>query len=176
MEQLKKKLDDGSFDKLTEYVRGALRIFKKLFNRGIKRSTNMEHASTDEIFVTPLIRWVQFVGNDVGFDELLAVKQSTTSKFIDPHIVCVANRYKRGNVYVTFNKFIISCGMSAIRAIEVLFKCLPLFGLKAPVLLRKLNDMLSVNVFGTIQSSKCKTVTDLTARYKEFSHNLTNDD
>ncbi|XP_065088158.1 uncharacterized protein LOC135709697 [Ochlerotatus camptorhynchus] len=153
MEQLKKKLDDGSFDKLTEYVRGALRIFKKLSNRGIKRITNMEHATTDEIFATPLIRWVKFVRNDVGFDELLAVKQSTTS-FVDPHIVCVASRYKRGNVYVTFHEYIIPCGMSAIRAIEVLFKCLPVFGPKAPLLLRKLNGMLSVNVLAQFNPAK----------------------
>lgn len=127
----------------------------------------MENASTDEILAAPLIRWVKFSENDVVFDELLAVKQSATS-FTNPHIICVASRYKHGNVYVTFSEHVIPCGMSAIRAIEVLFKCLPVLGLETPVLLRKLNDMISLNVFGTILSSKCKTVTDLTVDYKEY--------
>lgn len=156
-----------------EYVRGALRILKKLANRGIKRTANIDYASTAEIVASSLIRWVNFVQLGAGFDEMLAVKQTVTS-CTEPHIVCVASRYKRGNMYVTFHGNVIPCGMSSIRAIEVLFKCLPVFALEIPIMLRKLNDMLSINAFGTKCSSKCKTVSELTLRYKEFLQNLNN--
>ncbi|XP_065084047.1 uncharacterized protein LOC135706360 [Ochlerotatus camptorhynchus] len=155
-----------------DFVRGALRLMKKLSNKGIKRTIIMENASMEEITAAPLIRWTKYTQTDIGFDEKLAVKQSSAT-VVGPLIICVADRYKQGNMYVVFNQNVIPCGDSSTRAIEILFKSFAVLGLKVPMLLRKLNDMISVNVWGTKHYSKCKSVTELTVRYKEFLNNST---
>ncbi|XP_058811380.1 uncharacterized protein LOC131692502 isoform X2 [Topomyia yanbarensis] len=80
-----------------DFVRGALRLIKKLSNRGIKRTTVLENASMEEIAAAPLIRWKSYVRTEIGFDEKLAVQQSSAT-IIEPHIICIADRYKRGNI------------------------------------------------------------------------------
>ncbi|XP_062533422.1 uncharacterized protein LOC134202454 [Armigeres subalbatus] len=173
MERLQKKLDAGSFKKLTEYIRGALRLMKKLSNRGIKRQCNMQNLSTDEMFALPLVRWASFLRNEeVGYNELLAVKQAAMTSPIEPHIICVGDRYKRGNFYIIFNKHVAPCGTSSLRAIETLFKSFHVFALEVPVLLRKLNDLVAINVFNIMQSSTKASVNLLSAKYREFSINL----
>lgn len=151
-----------------EYFRGALRIMKKLSNRGIKRTNEMENMTTDEVLAMPLIQWVNFNGPEVGFVELLAVKELIERQPLQPHILCVADRYKKGNLYVIVENYVIPCGLSSLRAVEVLFKCLTVFGVDPPVLLRKLDDMVAINAFRTRETSKKTTVNNLSSRYQEF--------
>ncbi|XP_058446531.1 uncharacterized protein LOC131427393 isoform X2 [Malaya genurostris] len=48
-----------------KYVRGTLRILKKLTNRGIKRTADDDKLSVEEILATPLIKWIQARGKSL---------------------------------------------------------------------------------------------------------------
>lgn len=145
-----------------------VRLMKKLSNRGIKRSTTKINASVNELAAEPLIRWINFPQRESGFDELLAVQQSQSETVGDPHIICAADLYKQGNYYVTYEASVIPCGSSCVRAVEVFFKAFVVFGADVPVLLRKLDAMISDIVWGSKSSSKFKIVSALASRFKEY--------
>ncbi|XP_058448993.1 uncharacterized protein LOC131428952, partial [Malaya genurostris] len=151
--------DNSSWNMIQDdFIKGALRLMKKLSNKGIKRTTGMENnASMEEITAAPIIKWIRFPHSEVGFDEMLAVKQ-LSSTIGDSHIICAGERYCLGNMYVIFNEYVIPCGKSSLRAIEVMFKSYAVFGLQVPALIRKLYDLISINVWGTKQHSKSKSV------------------
>lgn len=156
-----------------DVLRGTLRILKALSNKGVKRTSTMQNVGLGELAAEPLIRWINFTHNDAGFDELLAVKE-TQPESGDPHIICVADRYKKGNYYVLFEGIVIPCGNSFLRVVEIFFKSFVVFGVKVPVLLRKLNAMITANVWHSATSSNFKSVTDLTLRFQEFLKNQEN--
>ncbi|XP_021708026.1 uncharacterized protein LOC110678841 [Aedes aegypti] len=152
-----------------DVLRGTLRLMKALSNKGVKRTSSLQNASLGELAAEPLIRWIPFTAREPGFDELLAVKEIQPAG--DPHIICAAEHFKKGNYYIALDKTIIPCGNSAVRAIEILFKSFDIFGVKAPVLLRKLDAMIASNVWRSKTSSKFKSVIDLSLRFQEFLKN-----
>ncbi|XP_065082626.1 uncharacterized protein LOC135705004 [Ochlerotatus camptorhynchus] len=157
------------FEVEDDVLRGALRLTKVLSNKGIKRSSSSQNACITALAAEPLIRWISFNHLEPGFDELLPVRQ--TQSVAEPHIICVAECFKQGNYYVLFKGSVIACGSSSVRAVEVLFISFVVFGTEVPVLLRKLDAMISVNVWGSKTVSKFKTVTDLSYRFKEYLKN-----
>lgn len=153
-----------------DVIRGALRLLKVLSNKGVKRSSSLQNATLGELAAEPLIRWITFTETQPGFDELLAVKQSQTVSG-EPHMICVAERFKKGNYYFVIDRTVVPCGNSSVRAVEIFFKSFRVFGVKVPVLLRKLDSIIATNVWRTANSSKYKAVTDLTQRFEEFLNN-----
>ncbi|XP_058448992.1 uncharacterized protein LOC131428951 [Malaya genurostris] len=81
--------DNSSWNMIQDdFIKGALRLMKKISNKGIKRTTGMENnASMEEITAAPIIKWIRFPHSEVGFDEMLAVKQ-LSSTIGDSHIIC----------------------------------------------------------------------------------------
>ncbi|EAT44680.1 AAEL003981-PA [Aedes aegypti] len=57
---------------------------------------------------------MNFAATDAGFDESLAVKGFVGERIMELHIICVANRYKRGNLYVVIEHHVIFCGMISL--------------------------------------------------------------
>lgn len=163
--------DKSSWSEVEDDVlRGTLRLMKTLSNKGIKRTPSTQNATISEMAAEPLIKWINFPHRECGFDERLAVKHTSCST-MSPHIVCVADSFKRGSYYVTIEASVIACGTNFERAIEVLFKSFVVFGIEVPPLLRKLDAMISTNVWGSKAGTRYKSVTELTSRFREYLNN-----
>ncbi|XP_062536559.1 uncharacterized protein LOC134205370 isoform X1 [Armigeres subalbatus] len=145
-------------------IRGALRFLKKLTHCGIKRKME-EDMTIEEFLATPLIRWVK-VENTTN---LIATRNHVhTHPDLPPHIVCCAETFKTGDVFVVFADHIIPCGNSGDVAIDVLMKLFPVLGIDVPVLLKKLYDLIAINLWEIKQCSTSTKVSQLTLRLKEF--------
>lgn len=133
MEILEKKLDAESLQKLTEPVRGALRIIKRLTSRGIKRASNDISVTMEEIIAAPLIKWVK---PDSENSDLQVVQvASITMDDRAPRLICVAEPCNEGSIFIVFDGNIIPCNHSSSMTIDVLLKLFDVFGIPLPSLL-----------------------------------------
>ncbi|XP_021697722.1 uncharacterized protein LOC110675951 [Aedes aegypti] len=146
------------------YIRGALRFLKKLTHCGIKRKVE-EDMTIEEFMATPLIRWVKVQDTTSS----IAIKNHVhANPDLPPHLVCCADTFKKGDLYVVFTDFVVPCGKSGDMAIDILLKIHPVLGMSVPVLLKKLYDLVAINVWGIQDCSTSTKVTQLTLRLREF--------
>ncbi|XP_053686634.1 uncharacterized protein LOC128736178 [Sabethes cyaneus] len=160
-------MDQGGWNNITDKcLRGALRIMKKLTNRGIKRfaeeSTSM---SLEEITAAPLVRWLK---PDLETTPIQRVKMANLQNTALPHIACVAEKFQEGTLFLVVYGHIIECGSSSIQAIDAFFKAFDVLGAPVPVLLRKLYDFISVHLYKTLCSSGSTKVAELSLIFEEY--------
>lgn len=158
-------LDSKTFNNIeNKYIRGTLRIMKKLIMIGKKEDG--EEMSTDEAEASPLIRWIK---RKEGEQEAQAVQRHVKERsYLAPHIVCVADVFKAGNMFVVFQGKYIACGKSAAQSLDVFFKMFAVFGVAVPVLLRKIHELLMVYLWKVTATCKTATVTKVMTRLKEL--------
>ncbi|XP_065091847.1 uncharacterized protein LOC135712734 [Ochlerotatus camptorhynchus] len=158
-------LDASSFCSVeNKYIKGALRMMKKLVMNGKKEEA--DDMSSDEAEASPLIRWLKRKENEL--DVAVVQRHISERSYLAPHIVCIADVFKEGNLFVVFQGKFIPCGKSATHALDVFFKMFAVFGIPVPVLLRKIHELMMVHLWKISNSCKSITVTRLISRLKEI--------
>ncbi|KXJ75679.1 hypothetical protein RP20_CCG011244 [Aedes albopictus] len=159
-------MEETGFESVEDaYIRGALRFLKKMTHCGIKRSVE-ENMTIDEFTAAPLIRWVKV--EDGSTTTIAAKNHQQANRNLPPHIVCCAETFHKGDLFVLFDESVIPCGVSGELAIDVLLKIHPVLGMDVPVLLKKLYDLVAINLWGIQACSTSTKVTQLTVRLREF--------
>lgn len=159
-------LDERSFCVVeNKYLRGILRMMKKLKMSGKKEEP--DDMSSEEADASPLIRWLKRKENELN--DAAVQRHISERPYLAPHIVCVADVFKDGNLFVVLQggKFI-PCGISAAHALEVFFKTFAVLGITVPVLLRKVHELLMVHLWNISSSCKSAAVVRLISTLKEL--------
>ncbi|XP_062541121.1 uncharacterized protein LOC134209153 [Armigeres subalbatus] len=146
------------------YVKGLLRIFKSLTNRGIKRKAEEQLMQPDEEIALPLIRWIKCNEGDTDVE---ALRKHATRDLL-PHIVCIAERFQHGPYYIQCHGYVIPCSDSACQAVDVFFKMFDVFGIPVPVLLRNVHSLICFRIFKSVQNACSQTVQNLAKRLEEI--------
>ncbi|XP_055527428.1 uncharacterized protein LOC129720040 [Wyeomyia smithii] len=149
-------------------LKGLLIFKKKLGNRGVKRvaDTN-EQLSMEELLAWPLIRWMKSNGDPENVQVDIYKSNKT-----DPHILCIGEKQSRGNMYLIFYSYSISCGNSSLQAIEVFFKSFSVLGIPIPLQLKKIHDFLSIKLWKTLSSTISVTVQRLISKIIDYEQSL----
>lgn len=146
------------------HIKGLLRMFKNLTNRGIKRKAEEGSMQPDEEIASPLIRWIKLNGEGTDYDAI----KTHANKDLPPHIVCVGELFQPGNYHLIFDSMIVPCGDSASRAVDVFFKAFDVMGVAVPSLLRNVHSLIAFSVFGSIDNPCSQTVLNLVDRLSEI--------
>uniref|UniRef100_A0A8D8AD08 (northern house mosquito) hypothetical protein n=1 Tax=Culex pipiens TaxID=7175 RepID=A0A8D8AD08_CULPI len=168
MQELARHVDAETMAKFVEYIRGALRLLKSMPNRGITFKGSIGEDS-DIVFAAPLIRWIH-TDSTKSNDEWLN-NHSEEAANQPPHIVCLAPSKLSGQMYIVFNGYSLSVGNLFPYAMEILFKLIFTLKLTIPPHLMKLNDLISLQIFKNIQSTKYVTTAALHKRLNELFDN-----
>ncbi|XP_062716819.1 uncharacterized protein LOC115257758 [Aedes albopictus] len=151
-----------------KYIRATLRIMKKLAGKKDEPGVT----SSDEAEASPLIRWIKPLEDESEAD---AVQRHVSKlSYLAPHIVCVADVFSEGNMFVVFQGRYIDCGQSAAHTLDVFFKLFAVFGITVPVLLRRVHELLTVYLWKVTNICKSAAVTKLVTKLKELE--MANDD
>nr|XP_029713366.1 uncharacterized protein LOC115257667 [Aedes albopictus] len=145
-------------------MKGLLRIFKALSNRGIKRKAGDEQMHPDELTACPLVRWIKLNDGDTDVDVL---NRHASREDLQPHIVCVGDLFHRGQYHIICEGFIVPCGESVVNVVDVFFKMFDVLGTPVPPLLRNLHSLFAFNVFKSIENPGSQTAQDLASRIEE---------
>ncbi|KAL1398892.1 hypothetical protein pipiens_002316 [Culex pipiens pipiens] len=159
-------LDERSFSSFDDkLVRGALRILKQMPNRGISLKGQVG-ADPDVVFAQPLIQWIHTDATKSNNEWLDNHAENRINQM--PHIVCLAPTKQSGQFYVVFNSYSLSVGNHFPIAVEILFKMIIALNLKTPAPLKKMYDLIALQIFKTIDSSESVAVTKLNKRLNEL--------
>lgn len=159
-------LDERSFSSFDDkLVRGALRILKQMPNRGISLKGQVG-ADPDVVFAQPLIQWIHTDATKSNNEWLDNHAEDESNQM--PHIVCLAPTKQSGQFYVVFNSYSLSVGNHFPIAVEILFKMIVALNLKTPAPLKKMYDLIALQIFKTINSSESVAVTKLNKRLNEL--------
>ncbi|EAT44671.1 AAEL003987-PA [Aedes aegypti] len=166
-------IDTKSFNNVeNKYIRATLRILKKLTVSGKKNESG--ESSSEEAEAAPLIRWIK---PKEGEQDVQAVQRHVSAlSYLAPHIVCVADVFKKGDMFVVFQGKYIACGKSAAHTLDVFFKIFAVFGIPVPVLLRKIHELLMVYLWKVTSTCKSVAVTKLMGKLKELEMSNDEDD
>lgn len=173
---------------LTGEIRAAVRLMKKMGNRGIKRTISSDR-SLSAFMAEPLIRWTPV--SMIILDGLRNHQNSIVCKLtfyfpifvfftqsneavanddlidtyikmhpnMDPHIVCVAEELQNGLYYIIVQGTVLKCGEQTFSsALEIFFKLASIIAIEMPTLLRKLFELVQLHEFKIISSSKKSSV------------------
>nr|XP_029721215.1 uncharacterized protein LOC109621257 [Aedes albopictus]XP_029729694.1 uncharacterized protein LOC109431111 [Aedes albopictus] len=146
-------------------LKGLLRIFKSLTNRGIKRKGSQTPMHPDEEVAAPLIRWLKCDENKTVIEVL---NEHAREEGSQPHIVCMAELFKHGHYYVVGQGFTIHCGDSTTQVVDVFFKLFDVLGVPIPALLRNVHSIIAYWVFKSIETPASQTVQLLIKRFEEL--------
>lgn len=102
-------------------------------------------------------------------DVTVVQRHISERSYLAPHIVCIADVFKEGNLFLVFQGQFIPCGKSAIHALDVFFKMFAVLGIPVPVLLRKIHELLMVHLWKISNSCKSVTVTKLISTLNEIN-------
>ncbi|XP_062558983.1 uncharacterized protein LOC134223800 isoform X2 [Armigeres subalbatus] len=165
-------LDTNVFNNVeNKYIKGTLHIMKKLIITGKKEEN--EEMSTQEAEAAPLIRWIKAKEGEL---EYYTVQRHVSERsYLAPHIVCLADVFTEGNMFIVFQGRFIACGKSAAHTLDVFFKLFTVFGTPVPVALRKIHELLMVYLWKVTSACKSITVTKLMAKLNELN-TFENDD
>lgn len=158
-------LDAHAFAQVeNKHIRATLRIMKKLIMIGKKEES--DEMSTEEAEASSLIRWIKCNENEL---EIYTVQQYVSERSnTAPHIVCLADVFREGNMYIIFQDKFIHCGTSAVHSMDVLFKLFTVFAIPVPVMLRKIHELLMVYLWKITTSCKSVTVSKMMAKLEEL--------
>ncbi|EAT40500.1 AAEL007774-PA [Aedes aegypti] len=158
-------LDKDSWNNVQDRdIKGLLRIFKALTNRGIKRKATNERMQPDELIASPVIRWIRLTDDETDIE---ALNRHASRDDIQPHIVCVGDLYRRGPYHIICEGFIVPCGEASLDVVDVFFKMFDVLGVSVPPLLRNLHSLISSNVFNSLDNPCSQTAQNLARRIEE---------
>lgn len=159
-------LDMRSFFNVeNKFIKGALRIMKTLVISGKKEEAG--DMCSEEADASPLIRWLKRKEDEL--DVTVVQRHISERSYLAPHIVCVADVFKDGNLFVVLQGRFIPCGKSALHTLEVFFKMFAVLGAPVPVLLRKIHELLMVHLWKTTTSCKSTAVMKFISRLNEVA-------
>ncbi|XP_062546947.1 uncharacterized protein LOC134212780 isoform X3 [Armigeres subalbatus] len=164
-------MDQGGWNNVTDkHIRGALRIIKRLTSRGIKRTSNVQSATMEEITAAPLIKWMKPDPEKTNLQVVQVANISMEDR--SPHIICVAEPCKEGQLFIVFASNTISCDRSSSMAIDVLLKLFDVFGVPVPPLLKKFHELVTFYLFRTTLACKSTKVAELVNVLREHDENV----
>lgn len=88
----------------------------------------------------------------------------------DPHVVCVAPKYKTGRYYIIIAKEVCIPVPNAIHAIDIWVKSFKVFGIPVPYSLSMIIDFIDCVLYKVLTHSSRVTVNRLVAAFREATN------
>ncbi|XP_062716798.1 uncharacterized protein LOC109622851 isoform X1 [Aedes albopictus] len=155
-------LEDDNFNGVhDDHLRGCLRIFLVLGQRGTSKTIGIESLPVEEQLVAPLVRWIP--KHDTSLAEQLAkyVGINLVQK-VQPHIITDGEHY-----YIYLQGEILDCGKSSLQAIDVFFKSFCVFGVAVPAAVRKVIELFEVVAYKTKSNGSTQGVNHLAVKFSK---------
>lgn len=91
----------------------------------------------------------------------------------EPHILCVGDKSAAGgSLYVIVGEHFISCGTSSLQAIDIFFKAFAVLGLTTPIQLKKIHDLLAIQLWRTVQATTSSKVQRLCQKLSQYEQSV----